>query len=58
MGKILKLNGETAFGSNHVFRQSCLDILMPEVPREEREEVRRVINDALAVYFRQEARYG
>lgn len=58
MGKILKLKGETAFGSNHAFRQTCLDILMPEVPRQEREEVRRVIDDALAVYFSQEARYG
>ena len=51
MGKILKLKGETALETNHTFRQTCLDILMPEVHREEREEVRRVIDDALAVYF-------
>ncbi len=51
MGKILKLKGETEFGSKHAFRQTCLDILMPEVPRQEREEVRRVIDEALAVYF-------
>jgi gas vesicle protein GvpN len=58
MGKILKLKEEKASGSNHAFRQTCLDILMSEVPREEREEVGRVIDDALVVYFRQEARYG
>lgn len=51
MGKVLKLREETVLGSNHIFGQTCLDILMPEVPREEREEVRRVIDDALAVYF-------
>jgi nitric oxide reductase NorQ protein len=51
MGKILKLKGETALETNHTFRQTCQDILMPEVHREEREEVRRVIDDALAVYF-------
>ena len=50
MGKVLKLREETVLGSNHIFGQTCLDILMPEVPREEREEVRRVIDDALAVY--------
>ena len=51
MGKILKLQGETAVESTHTFRQTCLDILMPEVRREEREEVRRVIDEGLAVYF-------
>ena len=51
MGKVLKLREETVLGSNHIFGQTCLDILMPEVPREEREEVRRVIDDALAVYY-------
>ena len=50
MGKVLKLREETVLGSNHIFGQTCLDILMPEVPREEREAVRRVIDDALAVY--------
>lgn len=50
MGKVLKLREQTVLGSNHIFGQTCLDILMPEVPREEREEVRRVIDDALAVY--------
>ncbi len=51
MGKVLKLREEAVLGSNHIFGQTCLDILMPEVPREEREKVRRVIDDALAVYF-------
>jgi gas vesicle protein GvpN len=50
MGKVLKLREETVLGSNHIFGQTCLDILMPEVPREERGEVSRVIDDALAVY--------
>ena len=50
MAKILKLKGEAADETNHTFRQTCLDILMPEVLREEREEVRRVIDDALGVY--------
>jgi len=50
MGKVLKLREETVLGSNHIFGQTCFDIFMPEVPREEREKVRRVIDDALAVY--------
>jgi gas vesicle protein GvpN len=51
MGKILRLREETVLGSNHTFGQTCLDILMPEVPREEREAVRQVIDGALAVSF-------
>jgi len=51
LGKVLKLREETVLGSSHIFGQTCLDILMPEVPREKREEVRRVIDDALAVYY-------
>jgi len=50
MGKVLRLREETVLGSSHIFGQTCLDILMPEVPREERDEVRRVIDDTLAVY--------
>jgi nitric oxide reductase NorQ protein len=50
IGKILNLKGEPAIGANHGFRQTCLDILMPEVPREEREKVRQIIDDAIAVY--------
>ena len=51
IGKILNLKGELALGSNHAFRQTCLDILMPEVPKEERERVRQVIDDAIAAYL-------
>jgi gas vesicle protein GvpN len=51
LGKILKLKQETVLGSNHTLRQNCLDILMPEVPQEEREAVKRVIDEAFAVYF-------
>jgi gas vesicle protein GvpN len=50
VGKILNLKGERAFGSNHIFRQTCLDILMPEVPKEERERARQVIDDAMIAY--------
>jgi gas vesicle protein GvpN len=48
IGKILNLRGEPALGTNHVFRQTCLDILMPEVPREERGKVRQAIDEAIA----------
>ncbi|MDP2730175.1 MAG: gas vesicle protein GvpN [Dehalococcoidales bacterium] len=51
IGKVLKLKEETGVEPNHTFRQTCLDILMPEVRREEREEVIQVIDEALAVYF-------
>jgi gas vesicle protein GvpN len=51
VGKILNLKGERALGSNHIFRQTCLDILMPEVPKEERERARQVIDDATIAYF-------
>jgi len=47
IGKILTLKGESPFGSNHVFRQTCEDVLMPEVPREERGRVSQVIVDAI-----------
>ncbi|MDD5537341.1 MAG: gas vesicle protein GvpN [Candidatus Omnitrophica bacterium] len=47
IGKILRLKQET----NHTFRQTCLDILMPEVLREEKEEVKRVIDSTMEVYF-------
>jgi gas vesicle protein GvpN len=47
IGKILNLKGESALGSNQTFRQTCLDILMPQVPREEKERVSQVIVDAI-----------
>jgi gas vesicle protein GvpN len=63
IGKILNLKGMSlrAERSNLVglprdfvprdnIRQICLDILMSEVPREEREKVRQVIDDAIVAY--------
>jgi len=47
MGKILTLKGESPCGSNHVFRQTCEDVLMSEVPKEERGRVSQVIVDAI-----------
>jgi gas vesicle protein GvpN len=47
MGKILSLNGKPALSSDHVFRQICLDVLMPDVPREERQRVSQAIVDAI-----------
>ena len=49
ISKILKLNDGRVFGSNHIFRQTCLDILMPDVPAEEKEKVTKVIDDTVAV---------
>jgi nitric oxide reductase NorQ protein len=37
--------------SNNGIRQVCMDVLMSEVPAEEREKVRQVIDDVLATYF-------
>jgi gas vesicle protein GvpN len=51
IGKILNLKGETALSINHTFRQICLDVLMAEVPGEEREKVRQVIDETIAVSF-------
>lgn len=51
IGKILNLISGSEVGSNHIFRQACLDIIMPEVPRKEREKVTQVIDDTIATYF-------
>ena len=58
IGKILNLKGEPAFSNNHALRQTCLDVLMPEVTAEDRERVGQVIDEAIAAYFGLEARYG
>jgi gas vesicle protein GvpN len=50
IGKVLHLKGETVLDGNHALRQTCIDVLMPEVPKEERERVRQVIDNAIAVY--------
>ena len=52
IGKILSLKDEPAFSNNGVFKQTCLDVVMPEVPRGEREAVRQVIDDFTAAYSR------
>jgi nitric oxide reductase NorQ protein len=52
IGKVLSLKHEPAFSNNDVFRQTCLDILMPDVPRGERDAVRQVIDDFIAAYSR------
>jgi len=52
IGKILSLKDEPAFSNNGGFKQTCLDVVMPEVPRGEREAVRQVIDDFTAAYSR------
>ena len=47
IGKLLTLKGESSLGSNHVFGQTCEDVLMSEVTRDERERVSQVIVDAI-----------
>jgi nitric oxide reductase NorQ protein len=58
IGKILNLKDEPAVTVDHILRQTCLDVLMSEVPGEEKEKVRRVINDAITAYFEVEVNYG
>jgi nitric oxide reductase NorQ protein len=58
IGKILNLKGVTALSTNHALRQICLDVLMPEVPTEERERVGQVIDEAIAAFFGLEVKYG
>jgi gas vesicle protein GvpN len=58
IGKILNLKGGVGLGSNHTFRQICLDVLMPEVPAEDRERVSQVIDEAIAASFGLEVKYG
>lgn len=50
IGKILNLKGASAINGNHIFTQVCRDILLPEVPKEEREMVERVIEDRVLSY--------
>jgi hypothetical protein len=49
IGRILSSKGKLAFSEDHAFRQTWLDVLMPEVRGEERERVTQVIDSALAV---------
>ncbi len=50
IGRIVNLKRGFISDNNHILRQFCLDVLMPEVPREERERVSQVIDDAIAAY--------
>jgi nitric oxide reductase NorQ protein len=47
IGKVLNLRKDMGLGSNHNFKQVCRDVLMAEVPREERDRVNEVIDDAI-----------
>jgi nitric oxide reductase NorQ protein len=58
IGKILNMKGGAGLGSNHTFRQICLDVLMPEVPAGDRERVSQVIDEAIAAPFGLEVKYG
>jgi len=50
LARVLSLKDEPVFSGNGMFRQACLDILIPDVPRAEREEVNQAINDFIAVH--------
>jgi nitric oxide reductase NorQ protein len=56
LGKILSLKGGTALDTNHGFKQICLDVLMPEVPRKDRKKVSQVIDETLAASFQVEVK--
>lgn len=51
IGKMLNLRGGAALGTNHGFKQICLDILMPEVLVKDRKRVSQVIDEAMAASF-------
>jgi len=50
IGKILSLIGRSALDDNQAFRQTCMDVLMPEVTEGERERVKRVIEEMVLSY--------
>jgi gas vesicle protein GvpN len=51
IGKVLGLRGATALGlDGRLFRETCLDILMPEVPQKERAKAREVIEETLSTW--------
>ena len=50
IGKILKMMGEEDLSGNRAFAQVCLDILLPEVPEQERRMVRELIDDTVLSY--------
>jgi nitric oxide reductase NorQ protein len=56
LGKILSLKGGNTLGTNHGFKQICLDVLMPEVPGKDRKKVSQVIDEVLAASFQMEVK--
>ncbi len=48
IGKLLSLTGKAALNGN--FRKICFDILMPEVPKQERQMVKQLIDDEVLCY--------
>jgi nitric oxide reductase NorQ protein len=47
IGKVLSLRKELGFGTNHNFKQVCRDVLLAEVPKEERDKVNIVIENTV-----------
>jgi nitric oxide reductase NorQ protein len=58
IGKIVSLRRHRILVNNHTLRQTCLDVLMPEVPGEERGKVAQVIDEAIGACFQAEVKYG
>ena len=58
IGKILSLKTESAPGINYAFKQTCRDILLPGIPRGERERVSQVIDEAVSDYLQAGVRHG
>lgn len=50
IGKIMSLKGEPVLSDNHTLRQTCSDIIMPQIPKGEREKVSGVLDEAMAAY--------
>jgi gas vesicle protein GvpN len=45
IGKISRLKNAVAIHTDHLFKQTCLDIIIPEIPKSERKRVREVIDN-------------
>ena len=50
IGKILNLMGEVARDGNHNFRKICFDVLLSEVPKQEKQMVIELIDDMVPIY--------
>lgn len=51
LGKVFGLKDRPILQCNGAFKQTCLDILMPEIPRDERDRVAQAMDEALLVNF-------